>query len=58
MIKNENNLTELPEWVANEMVSYLYSQGMVIKNADLSGVVHVPVVVFPSPVKKYANLGG
>jgi hypothetical protein len=50
MIKNEN-LT-LPEWIIDEMISYLYTNGMVLKNKELNGVVHVPVTVFPSPVVK------
>jgi hypothetical protein len=51
MIKNENKLVEIPEWLANEMVSYLYTSGLLIKNKDLTSAVHLPVVVFPSPVK-------
>lgn len=57
MIKNENNLTEIPEWLSDEMVAYLYTSGLIIKNKDLTGSVHVPVVVFPSPVIIF-KLGG
>jgi hypothetical protein len=51
MIKNENSVTLLPQWVVDEMVSYLYANGMVMKTKDLTGVCHVPVVVLPTPVK-------
>lgn len=51
MIKNENRVTSLPDWVVDEMVSYLYVNGMIIKNKDSTGVAHVPVTVFPSNVK-------
>ena len=48
MIKNEITNPVLPEWVINEMIAYLYSNGMVLRNKDHTGVVHVPIVVYPS----------
>ena len=51
MIKNEK-ITELPQWIVDEMISFLYSNGLVMKNKDLSGTTHVPVSIFPSPVNK------
>jgi hypothetical protein len=48
--KTTNSNLKLPEWIVEEMVTYLYSNGVVMKNKDLSGVTHIPVVVFPSPV--------
>ena len=50
MIRNDN--LNLPEWIVDEMVAYLYTNGMVIKNKELNGVVHVPVIAFPSPMLK------
>ena len=55
MIKNENSATLLPQWVVDEMVSYLYANGMIMKTKDLTGVCHVPVVVLPTPVRKRLN---
>lgn len=53
MIRNENNkVTTLPDWIVEEMISFLYSNGLVMKNKDLSGVTHVPISVFPSPFVK------
>lgn len=49
MIKNDK-VTELPQWIVDEMISFLYSNGLVMKNNDLSGTLHIPVTVFPSPV--------
>jgi hypothetical protein len=53
MIKNENKLLEVPEWLVNEMIAYLYTSGLLIKSKDLTSAVHLPVVIFPSPVKFY-----
>ena len=44
--------TNLPKWIVEEMVAYLYTNGLVIKKQTDGGVLHVPVVVFPTPVKK------
>lgn len=49
-MKNENLI--IPDWVVNEMVSYLYSHGMIMKNKRFDGVSHIPITVFPSPVVK------
>ena len=40
----------LPNWLIDEMMAYLYSNNLILKNKDLSGVVHVPIMVYPSPV--------
>jgi hypothetical protein len=45
--------TDLPKWVVDEMVAYLYTNGLVIKKPTDCGVVHVPVVVFPTPVNYF-----
>jgi hypothetical protein len=55
MIKNENKLLEVPDWLVNEMIAYLYTSGLLIKSNDLSSAVHLPVVIFPSPVKFYKS---
>lgn len=44
--------TNLPKWIVEEMVAYLYTNGLVIKKQTDGGVLHVPIVVFPTPVKK------
>jgi len=33
-----------------EMIANMYINGLVINNTDRTGVTHVPVSVFPSPV--------
>jgi hypothetical protein len=43
----ENNL---PEWLVEEMISYLYTHELIIKSPDTKSVQHVPVSVFPSQV--------
>lgn len=40
----------IPEYIQSEMFAYLYSKGLLLKNKDLSGAVHVPIIVYPSPV--------
>lgn len=42
----------LPDWIVDEMISYLYINGVVFKNKENTGAVHTPVVVYPSPVYK------
>ena len=42
----------LTENVVNDMVDYLYSKGMIMKNKDLTGVIHVPTCITPAPVVK------
>lgn len=46
---NSNNL---PTWLIDEMATYLYSNNMIFKNKDHNGVIHVPVMLYPSPVNK------
>jgi glutathione synthetase len=48
----ENEIVNLPQWIVNEMISYLYTHGLVMKTKDLSGVCHAPMSVFPSPIPK------
>lgn len=40
----------IPDYIQSEMISYLYSKGLLLKNKDLSGAVHVPIIIYPSPV--------
>ena len=47
---NSVNSNHLPEWIVEEMTAYLYSNNLILKNKELTGVVHLPVMVFPSPV--------
>ena len=51
-MKNENkDFPELPQWIVDEMVSFLYTSGLVMKNKTMTGAIHVPVTVFPTPVR-------
>ena len=51
MLKTETTFTNLPQWIVQEMVDFLYSNSLVMKNKELTGTTHVPYVVFPTPVK-------
>lgn len=42
----------LTENVINDMVDYLYCNSIIMKNKELTGVVHVPVCITPAPVVK------
>ena len=44
---------KLPNWLIQEMLSYLYTHELIIKNNDNKSVIHVPVTVFPSSVAIY-----
>ncbi len=50
-----NKLTEeekkIPEEIIEEMISYLYLNGLIIKSKD-GGVRHIPTVITPSPIIK------
>jgi hypothetical protein len=52
MLNNENrDLPELlPQWIVDEMVSFLYTNGLVMKDKTMTSAIHVPVTVFPTPV--------
>jgi len=47
---NSFNSNSLPQWITEEMLAYLYSNTLVLKNKEFNAVVHIPVMVFPSPV--------
>ncbi len=49
MIKNNTN-HNFSESLIDEMVSFLYMNNMILKKRDLSGVIHVPISIFPSHV--------
>ena len=40
----------LPQWLVEEMISYLYTHELIIKSQDIKSVQHVPVSIFPSQV--------
>ena len=42
----------IPSFIIEEMINYLYSNGMVMKNEDGKGVVHIPSIIYPSPIVK------
>ena len=46
MIQERN----VPDWLAKEVSSYLYMNGMVLNNKDTTGVTHVPISIFPCSV--------
>ena len=41
----------IPKNILNEMIDYLYSNGLIIKNNEI-GVTHLPIVINPSPIIK------
>ena len=41
----------IPQNTLNEMIDYLYSNGLIIKNNEL-GVTHIPIIIYPSPIIK------
>ena len=42
----------IPKYIVDEMVSYLYSHGLLIKSKDSNTCVHVPTIIYPSPIVK------
>ena len=48
----EEKAVELPEHIIQEMIGYLYSNGLVMKTKDLQSVMHVPVIITPTMIKK------
>lgn len=49
----QTNLKEnLKDSTIEEMVYYLYSRGVVLKNKEHTGVINAPVSIFPSPIPK------
>ena len=51
--KSSNSIDNLlTENVVQDMVDYLYSKGMIMKNKDLTGAIHVPICITPAPVVK------
>ncbi len=58
-MKQENEIEQsttvkeqLKESIVEEMIYYLYSKGIVMKNKDNTGVIHTPITIFPSPIPK------
>ena len=41
----------IPKNILNEMIDYLYSNGLIIKNNEI-GVTHLPIIINPSPIIK------
>ena len=54
-LEQMNKLTEeernIPENIVQEMISYLYTNGLIIKSKT-GGVIHVPIMLTPSPLPK------
>ena len=42
---------KIPSFIIEEMINYLYSHGIVMKN-EKKGVIQIPCVIFPSPIVK------
>lgn len=51
---NENNVNP-PEWLVEEMTNFLYSNGLVMKK-EQNEVIHIPTIIFPTPVYILDNL--
>lgn len=47
--ENEKNI---PEEIIEDMISYLYMNGMYMKSEDLKGIKHLNLTVYPSPIPK------
>ncbi len=41
------------EWLASEICSYLYLNGLIYNNSETPGVSHIPVSVFPTSVSNF-----
>ena len=41
----------IPQNILNEMIDYLYLNGLIIKNNEI-GVTHIPIIIYPSPIIK------
>ncbi len=39
-----------PQWLIDEMLSYIYTHELIMKSSDYKTVSHVPVSIFPSQV--------
>ena len=42
----------IPQYIIDEMIDYLYSNGLIIKNKEGIGVKHIPITLYPSPIVK------
>ena len=42
----------IPQKIIDEMIDYLYLNGIVIKNKEGTGVKHIPITLYPSPIVK------
>ena len=42
----------IPQKIIDEMIDYLYSNGLIIKNKEGIGVKHIPITLYPSPIVK------
>ena len=42
----------IPQKIIDEMIDYLYSNGLIIKKKDSIGVTHIPISLYPSPIVK------
>ena len=43
---------QIPQFIIDEMVSYLYTKGLIIPQADNKSVTHIPSVIYPTPIVK------
>lgn len=46
-MENKIQNFNLPQWLIEEMIAFLYSKGAVLKTKDLKSVLHVPIVPLP-----------
>lgn len=51
-MSTQNLLSNIPKYIADEMISYLYTHGLLIKSKDTNTCTHVPIIVYPSPIVK------
>jgi hypothetical protein len=48
-MKNEN---DLPSWLIDEMLAYLYMNGPKLRTSDFKSATHLPIKIFPTEVTK------
>ena len=42
----------IPQKIIDEMIDYLYLNGIVIKNKEETGVKHIPISLYPNAIVK------
>lgn len=51
-----NQEITIPDSVEKEMLAYLFMNNLIIRTNDLASITHIPVSIFPTPVKEIFNV--